>query len=163
LTQIKADSAVCGESIVKGWNAMQTQNALPRCPGIESIVDAIADWINNYRRASRARAELRQVGSEEVARIAHDLNVTPGELSGLVGKGPGSAALLDRMLVTLGLDRDSKCLKDPRLTRDLQRLCFACRHKARCAHELDIGTAKEHYREFCPNAYTLGVLTGRMQ
>lgn len=142
---------------------MQTHNALPHYPGIEPVLDKIASWINNYRRASKARAELREVGREEVARIAHDLNVTPGELSSLVGKGPGSASLLYKMLAALGVDRENKNLNDPRMIRDLERLCFACDHKTRCAHELDVGSAKERYREFCPNAYTLDVLTGRPQ
>lgn len=138
----------------------QTQQ--PQYPGLEAILDKIAGWVNNYRRALNAHAELDQVGGEEVARIAHDLNVTPGELAGLVGGSAGSAASLYKMLSALGLDRNSnKHLKDPRMIRDLERLCFACDHKARCAHELEAGTAKEHYGEFCPNAYTLDVLTGR--
>jgi hypothetical protein len=136
----------------------------PHYPVIEPILATIADWINKYRRAAQARAELDQVGAEEVARIAHDLNVSPNELQGLASKGPGSAALLDKMLVALGVDaQQNKHLKDPRLMRDLQRLCFACDHKTRCAHELADGTAKDHYREFCPNAYTLDVLTGKPQ
>lgn len=141
---------------------MNTQTpAHPNYPGLEPVLGAIADWITKYRIAARERREFRQCGAEEVARIASDLNVSPQELSSLVSKGPNSAALLDKMLVALGVDREDKNLKDPRMMRDLQRLCFACANKQRCAHELDAGTAKEHYQEFCPNAYTLGILTGK--
>ncbi len=138
---------------------MQTQTQQPHYPGVEAVLGTIADWVNRYRRALKAEAELNQVGPEEVARIAHDLNVTPGELTNLARKGPNSAALLYKMLDALGIDRQRDDLKDPRMLRDLQRLCFACDHKTRCAHELDTGSAKEHYQEFCPNAYTLGILT----
>ena len=42
--------------------------------------------------------------------------------------------------------------------RDLQRLCMVCAQKGHCQHELAQGTAAEHFREFCPNAYTLDAL-----
>jgi hypothetical protein len=42
--------------------------------------------------------------------------------------------------------------------RDLQRLCISCSEKQRCAHELDVGSAAEHFRQYCPNAYTLDAL-----
>lgn len=131
--------------------------------GFEPILGTITDWVTRYRQAFSARAELNEVGSDEVARIAHDLNVSPRELAALVGKGPNSAALLDKMLTALGVDRENKYIKDLRLVRDLQRLCFGCDHKRQCAHALAAGTAKEHYREFCPNAYTLDVIIGRPQ
>jgi len=141
---------------------MQTQQTpQSHYPGLEPILDTIAGWINNYRRAAKTPSELAQVGSDEVARIAHDLNVTPGELANLTSKTTGSVDLLYKMLSALGVDRENKNLNDPRMIRDLERLCFACDHKARCAHELEVGAAKEHYREYCPNAYTLDVLTGR--
>lgn len=135
----------------------------PHYPGLEPILGTIAGWITRYREGLQYRAELRQCGTEEVARIAHDLNVTPGELATLAGKGENAAALLDKMLAALGVDRESKHVQDPRMMRDLQRLCFSCNHKQQCGHELAAGTAKEHYRAFCPNAYTLDVLTGRPQ
>ena len=133
----------------------------PHYPGLEPILDRIAGWINDYRRASQVRAEFSEVGNDEVARIAHDLNVTPGELASLATKTTGSVDLLYKMLEALGFDREDKDLNDPRMIRDLERLCFACDQKARCAHDLEAGAAKEHYREFCPNAYTLDVLKSR--
>lgn len=126
--------------------------------GLEPILGAIAHWITKYRNAHEARAELRRCDSDEVARVARELNISPRELTALAGKGPESAALLGKMLAALGLDPDSPPLKDPLLKRDLQRLCVACDHKRQCAHELAAGTAAEHYRDFCPNAYTLDVL-----
>jgi hypothetical protein len=34
----------------------------------------------------------------------------------------------------------------------------SCGHKRRCAHDLAEGTGAEHYKEYCPNAYTLDML-----
>jgi hypothetical protein len=42
--------------------------------------------------------------------------------------------------------------------RDMQRLCISCEAKQRCEHELTQGSAARHYREFCPNAFTLDAL-----
>lgn len=130
-------------------------------PALEPILGAIARWITKYREAHDARADLSGCDSEEVARIAHELNISPRELTDLARKGPESAALLGKMLLALGIDAESPTVKDPLLMRDLQRLCLACDHKRQCAHELAAGTAAAHYGEFCPNAYTLDVLLGR--
>jgi hypothetical protein len=42
--------------------------------------------------------------------------------------------------------------------RDMQRLCMSCDAKRHCEHELAQGSAAGHYREFCPNAFTLDAL-----
>ena len=140
---------------------MNMQPAEHHYPALEPILSAIAQWIAKYRQARDARAEFSGCDAEEVARMAHELNISPRELADLAGKSPESAALLGKMLVALGLDPESPALQDPLLKRDLQRLCTACAHKGQCARELAAGTAAEHYGEFCPNAYTLDVLLGR--
>lgn len=128
---------------------------------LESTLSAIARWIASYRQAHEARAELRGCESDEVARVARELNVSPSELSDIAAKGPEGAALLRKMLLALGFDPESRVFKDPLLMRDLTRLCVGCDRKRRCRYELAAGTAAEHFREFCPNAYTLGLLLGR--
>lgn len=134
----------------------------PYYVALEPIFDTIAAWINAYRRAAQASDELKQCGPEEVARIAHDLNISLHELTELAAKGPNTEPLLYKMLAALGVDKEQdKHLKDPLLMRDLERICFSCSDKKRCVHELKDGTAKENYREFCPNSYTLDTLIGR--
>jgi hypothetical protein len=129
---------------------------------LDPIIDLIADWVKKYRSAAQARDELAQCGPEEVAHLAHDLGVTPEELRELARKGPNAQPLLYKMLSALGIDRhtDTRFNKSL-LLRDLERTCFACDNKGRCVHELAGGTAKQHYRDFCPNAYTLDTLIGR--
>ena len=47
---------------------------------------------------------------------------------------------------------------DPAVVRDLQRTCLLCDHKSRCRRELAEGSAAQHFRDFCPNAYTFDAL-----
>jgi hypothetical protein len=42
--------------------------------------------------------------------------------------------------------------------RDLQRICVTCGHKGQCQHDLAIGAAASHYRDYCPNAISLDAL-----
>jgi hypothetical protein len=130
----------------------------PPYPSFEEILGAIADWINRYREAYAARGELVNCGADEIAKIAHDLGISSDELATLATKGANSADLLQKMLVALGVDPKKFAYDDPAALRDLQRLCVNCRQKQRCAHEFDVGTAVENYREFCPNSYTLDAL-----
>jgi hypothetical protein len=62
------------------------------------------------------------------------------------------------MLIALRVDPHVLVNTNPAVMRDLQRLCVVCSQKGRCEHELAKGTASEHFREFCPNAFTLDAL-----
>ena len=88
--------------------------------------------------------------------MARDLGVSNAELTALSTKSPESSALLEKLLVALGVEAKAH-LQVP-VMRDLQRLCVSCGEKQRCAHELDVGSAAEHFRQYCPNAYTLDAL-----
>ena len=125
---------------------------------INYVLDAIANWVNKYRRLHDRQDELGQCSRDEVMRIANDLAVPATELRALAAKGPGSADLLEKMLIALRVDPTALAQSNPAVMRDLQRLCVACGQKGRCQHELTEGTAAEHFHEFCPNAFTLDAL-----
>jgi hypothetical protein len=128
--------------------------------GLEFVLSGIAQWITKYRQARRVHDPLRYCDADQVAGIAWDLGVSAGELANLARKGPKSAALLQKMLLALGVDQATLASEDPLIMRDLQRLCIACAHKKQCEHDLSAGTAAENYRDYCPNTYTLNVLLG---
>jgi hypothetical protein len=130
----------------------------PRYLTVEFVLDAIAGWINKYRHMHGVHDELGQCSQEDVMRIAKDLGVPISDLRGLAAKGPGAADVLQKMLLALSVDPQALVKADPAVMRDLQRLCILCSQKGRCQHELAKGTAAEHFREFCPNAYTLDAL-----
>ncbi len=91
-------------------------------------------------------------------RVARDLGISSSELLEIERKGPGAADLLKKMLVALHVDPNVLAKTDQQIMRDLQRLCITCSEKKRCEHELASGTAGEHFRDFCPNAFTLDAL-----
>jgi transcriptional regulator with XRE-family HTH domain len=125
---------------------------------IAELLDAIAEWINKYRRLHRVTDELGQCTQDDVIQIAKDLGLSVSELRNLAAKGPGGAEVLQKMLLALSIDPKVLAKNDPATMRDLQRLCIVCSHKGRCQEELAAGTAAEHFREFCPNAYTIDAL-----
>lgn len=127
-------------------------------PAVEMVLGAIADWVNKFRHATGRHDEFGRCDAEEVTRIAHDLGLPRGELRSLASKSPGSADLLQKMLVALQVDAKDLSRREPGVIQDLQRLCVSCSDKNRCVHELAAGTAAAHYHEFCPNAYTLDAL-----
>jgi hypothetical protein len=138
-----------------------TDTQRPSYPTVDFVVNAIADWVNKYRSLHRMHDELGQCSPEDVMRIAADMGVPAAELRALAGKGSDSAKLLEKLLISLDVDPTQLADRSPAVMRDLQRLCVVCGQKERCRHELKAGTSAEHYREYCPNAFTLDALFQR--
>ena len=127
---------------------------------VGSLFGAIADWVTRYRQAIGLRRELANCGAEEVAAMARDIGLSAQELEFIASKGPNAAAELPKLLRALGVDPKQLPSNGRTTMRDLQRLCITCGHKAQCRHELAVGTAAEHYRDYCPNAVSIDELFG---
>jgi hypothetical protein len=119
-------------------------------PIIENAINLLGEWLKHRRQMH----ELREFNSSDVARIAHELCITPAELDKLVRQGPHASDELARLLKSLGIDEATLSRTQPFL-RDMVRVCAACEQKARCARDLDAGTSAAHYKEYCPNAPTI--------
>jgi hypothetical protein len=139
-------------------DAMTRSDDPPAYPLLDPILETIANWVKRYRYAVGLRAELAHCGPDEVARVAHELGVGPGELVDLASRGPHAADQLQKMLVALGVDPKKVALQDPIAMRDLQRLCITCGSKRQCEHDLAAGTAAQNFRNYCPNAVMLDEL-----
>jgi Family of unknown function (DUF6455) len=126
-------------------------------PVVESVIDIFARWLKHRRDI----AEACGCGSEEFGRIAHDLNVSPGELDELVRRGAHAADALPQMMAALDIDEKAVSRAQPMVMRDLERVCSQCEQRRTCQQELAGGTAAAHYTEFCPNATTLETLVPR--
>ena len=126
--------------------------------GLATIFESIARWVRNYRESLDNSRHLAQCGPEEVAAMAQDLMISPSDLMALSSKSPDSARLLYRLLAALGVDPAALGARDPMVMRDLERLCVSCTHKRQCAHDLAAGTGAAHFKDYCPNAYTLEML-----
>jgi hypothetical protein len=123
-------------------------------PVVESVIDLFARWLKHRREI----AETCNCGSEEYARIAHDLNLSPVELSTLVRRGADARDELPKMMRALHIDPETVRRVEPMVMRDLERVCALCEHKRQCDRELAAGIAADDYTEFCPNAPTLDAL-----
>ena len=87
-----------------------------------AVLDAIAAWIKKYREAIGTQNELANCTPEQVAAIARDMGLSPGELRFMAAKGPHAADELPKLLRALGVDPQQLASKDPGKMRDLQRI-----------------------------------------
>jgi len=120
-----------------------------------TVLDAIADWIKNYRQTIGLRNELAQCTAEEVALMARDIGLSADELLSAAAKGPHAGDELPKLLRALGVDPQKIAADNPSTMRDLQRICVHCGHKGECRHDLAAGTAASRYRDYCPNAMSI--------
>jgi hypothetical protein len=130
----------------------------PDYESLQSVLNAIAQWMKKYRYARGVRNEMMNCTPEDVARIARELRINPNELATLAKKGPNAADLLQKLLVALGVDAKSLEHDDPLVMRDLQRLCTTCGEKRQCEFDLANGVSADNFRDYCPNAFTLDAL-----
>jgi uncharacterized protein DUF6455 len=117
-------------------------------PIVESVINLLGDRFK-HRQEMR---ELREINDSDFARIAQDLGVTSAELDTLARRGPHASDELPKLLKSLGFDEATLSRTEPRLQRDMVRVCASCGQKTRCDHDLDAGTSAQHYTEYCPNA-----------
>jgi hypothetical protein len=107
------------------------------------------------RIALGTRDELAVCRPEDVARVARELGISQGEIEAAAIQGPGTAVLLQRMLIALGVDPAAPALQDPTVIGELRRLCASCGQKSRCERDLADGTAPENFHTYCPNSMAL--------
>jgi hypothetical protein len=156
LIKINAVAAVAGIFAVKGC-AMNNASAAHR-DDLDAVLAAVAVWVMKYRYALGIREEPMKCRPQEVAQRARDLGIAPDELASLASKGPESAAVLEKLLLALGVEPGRLTHGNPLIMRDLLRLCIDCVHRPRCEVDLADATTAENVRDYCPNAYTLDAL-----
>lgn len=115
--------------------------------GCETILQRCCDWIE--------RSDLIGLDNTETERVASDLRMPASELRALAKLGPESAALLERRLVMLDLDREEVLEAEPGVFRDLQRVCSVCTSKKQCAGDLAKAPCVTAWKSYCPNTSTL--------
>ena len=123
-----------------------------------SIVDKVADAFGNWLKRRRDIREMREIGSDERARIAHDLNVPTADLDTLVHQGPHASDELLQLLTLLGVDKNVLETTQPLALRDMTRVCASCQQKRQCNRDLSTGASAHHYDEYCLNVPAIGEL-----
>ena len=131
-----------------------------------SVFSAIARWWRRWTGARSDSFELESCGPDQVKRMAQDLGLSASELLSLSSQGLYGSNLLERRMAALNLEPDELARSEPALLRDLQRLCTTCTSPRRCARDLAQELARDpaepasrDWREYCPNATTLNMLS----
>src|SRR5581483_8473152 len=105
---------------------------------VERLYDSVASgFARQWRRlmGSDDAASLGCWAQDQIAEIARDVGVSPGELRSLARRGPDAADLLVRRMDQLGLDRGEVSRTEPGAFHDMQRVCTLCAHHKRCAKD----------------------------
>ena len=137
---------------------MLASNPIKTYPASKSFIAAFRDWVRHRQLISQCRQRLDACDSHEIARIAHDVGLSPYDLRQMAELGPDAAQqLLDRMAI-LHLDADALAKSEPGTMRDMQRLCSSCVAKKRCQRDLMLTPDDPMWRHYCPNADTLDTL-----
>jgi hypothetical protein len=126
-----------------------------RYPFLNSAIEATVDFFVRSVRRYRAAQELRNIGENEVSVIARELGVSRTELKALVARDAGFPPLLGSMLSALQIDGKVLQEANPILLRDMQKVCAFCQNTRRCREELQMGSAEEHFHDYCPNSPNL--------
>ena len=125
-------------------------------PILNAAIAALGDWIKRHH--SHRAQELDGCGSEDIARMAHDIGVPDYDLRQMAKLGPDAAKLVAERLKALHLDAGTIAESQPATMRDLQRLCSSCVSKKRCQRDLAQNPRDPVWQQYCPNAGTLGLL-----
>jgi hypothetical protein len=112
----------------------------------------------DWKRRRKTAAEVSLFDNGEKERLAHDIGVSGADFCILAGKWPDASALLSQRLNQLKLDPGRILDAEPQVMRDLQRVCSLCASKRKCKHYFATNPAGLAWRDFCPNAHTLGAL-----
>jgi len=137
---------------------MLASNPVKSNPALGSLIAAFREWLRQRRLLRQCRQRLQACDNNEIARIAHDVGLSTGELRQLSERGPDAAKLLLERMTALHLDADTLGKGEPSTMRDLQRLCSSCASKKRCQLDLMLVPDDPHWRQYCPNAGTLDAL-----
>lgn len=119
---------------------------------------ALKEWWRRLQAKRLAREELIGCDPGEVAHIARDLGLAPGELCTIAAQGPDSEHLLERRLAAVGVNPGQLAQGDPQTLRDLQRSCSQCESRRQCGRDLERDPASREWRAYCTNVVTIDAL-----
>ena len=126
--------------------------------GHDGFISHLVERWHAWKERRDNLAALEGCGRGEVARIAHDLSLSSGELRSLAGKRLDSADELYRRMDDLGLDRDLISRGDTKILWDMQKACSLCEAKGRCRHDFARAAEASAWHPYCPNDDTLAAL-----
>lgn len=124
----------------------------------QALLDTLGNWWRNLMHSRATAAEIDQLDTPELSRIAQDVGLNPPQLRTLAGKWPDAADLLSQRLAALQIDEGIVKQSEPGVMRDMQRVCSTCSEKPHCSHDIDRDPSDSEWRDYCPNLETLDAL-----
>jgi hypothetical protein len=102
--------------------------------------------------------ELSSLDMTQREELARDVCVSEEAFERLYVAAPRTDQL-EQLMCALALDAATTEIENPgAVTRDMSLVCSGCLMINRCRRELEAGSAKQNYNEYCPNALTLNTL-----
>jgi hypothetical protein len=127
--------------------------------GSSNVLARVAAWWREWVRTRAAWDELERCGAD-LEFIAHDVGLSPAELTVIAAKRPDAADLLHQRLAALGMDHKRLAQTHPETLRDLEKVCTLCGDKRRCLRDLAPDRNPPGWRDYCTNVPTLDALRG---
>lgn len=102
--------------------------------------------------------EFNSLDLAQRAELARDVCVSDEAFERLYVAGDRTDEL-ERLMCALALDPEDTEITNPgAITRDMSLMCSGCLMINRCRRELEAGSARYSFNEYCPNALTLNAL-----
>jgi hypothetical protein len=127
---------------------------------------AIAQWWRRLTGANLAPIKMEFSGPDETRDNAQASDLSTSQTLSISSQGLYGSNLLERRMAALNLDPAEVALAEPALFRNFQRLCTSCQSPVRCARDLAQEFARDpsqpassDWRDYCPNATTLNMLS----
>jgi hypothetical protein len=124
-------------------------------PVIDNVITPLAEWWRRHAIMKENVTDIDALGPEEMARMAQDIGIAPGDLRELAHHCSDAADLLEKRLGALGLTSAALVKTAPAELRDMERLCTLCQTKGRCARDLAADPDDPAWRQYCLNEQTL--------
>jgi uncharacterized protein YjiS (DUF1127 family) len=124
---------------------------------LSGMVGRLADRWHDWRAARMRLRELQRCG-DHLGHIARDVGLSRSDLYAMAAKPPDAADQHKQRLAALDIDRETLLHSDPRVVRDLERVCSLCGQKRRCERDLASHPNDPVWRTYCPNTQTLDAL-----
>ncbi len=120
----------------------------------------LAETLGRWRTRRALAGELDMLGRDQRGALARDVGVSASAFGRIAAAGERGGEL-ERLMAALSLDATaSGFAKSGAIARDMGRVCAECVMVKRCRRELEAGTARDAYNDYCPNALTLDALAG---
>lgn len=130
------------------------------------VFSAIAQWWGRWTSANLAPIKVGYSGPDETRHDAQASDLSTSQTLSISSQGLYGSNLLERRMAALNLDPAEMARSEPELFRNFQRLCTSCPTPVRCAQDLahefsrdPSQLASSDWREYCPNAKTLNMLS----